>query len=480
MTEAAPSAPVKSLDKEITLRQLFSLAFGSIIGVGWITVLGLWLVDAGPYGAALAFAGGGIIILLIGLCYAELATVYPVAGGAVAFAHEVLGVRASFFVGWLLTLGYAGVVIFEVISVGWILEALVPSFKGPALYTLAGSEVSAIGLGAGVLGMFGLAWFNIRGAREAAVLQEVLTYGLLAIVLVFAGFAFLNGDASNLEPGFVKTADGLVLPGVLAVMVTAPYWYSGFDVIPQALGEKSEQASIKLVPVTLLLAIGVAAAFYVVVILAAAISLPRAEIIGADLPTADAIAAAMGSEFGSQLVLIAGLLGLITAWNAFTFGAARVLFAMGRAKLLPAAFGRLHPKHHTPAFALIFISALGVGGAFLGKGAIGPIVDTGALGFSLVYLTICLCSAIYARRVDAAQRVFIMPGGTPMRWLAIASAAGVTLYAFYAPYQAFGGAAPVEWLVLVIWTALGFLFFSASRSNQLTPQARSALILSDF
>ncbi|MEM7569550.1 MAG: APC family permease [Pseudomonadota bacterium] len=480
MTEPAQSAPGSKLDKEITLRQLFSLAFGSIIGVGWITVLGLWLSDAGPYGAALAFVGGGFVILLIGLCYAELATVYPVAGGAVAFAHEVIGVKASFLVGWLLTLGYVGVVIFEVISVGWILEALVPALKGPALYSLAGSEISAIGLGTGVLGMVALAWFNIRGAKQAAMLQEVLTYGLLAIVLVFAGFAFVNGDAANLQPGFAKNADGLVLPGILAVIVTAPYWYSGFDVIPQALGEKSENASIKLVPITLLLAIGVAAAFYALVILAAAISLPRVDIIGADLPTADAIAAAMGSKFGSQLVLVAGLLGLVTAWNAFTFGAARVLFAMGRAKLLPQAFGGLHRRHNTPAFALIFISALGVGGAFLGKGAIGPIVDTGALAFSLVYLTICICSAIYAKRADAKSRVFIMPGGTPVRWLAILSATAVTLYAFYAPLEASSGTLPVEWLVLLFWIGLGLLFFWLSRPSAVTPQERTALIPSDF
>ena len=66
-----------SLKKELKLRQLFSLAFGTIIGVGWVTVLGDWLTQAGSLGAVIAFLAGGVVMIFIGLTYSEMAAMYP-------------------------------------------------------------------------------------------------------------------------------------------------------------------------------------------------------------------------------------------------------------------------------------------------------------------------------------------------------------------------------------------------------------------
>ena len=104
--------PSGSLGKEIKARHFFSLAFGCIIGVGWIIVLGEWLEIAGPLGAILGFAIGALVMMIVGLCYAELASMLPVSGGEVAYAYEIFGAKSSYAIGWFLALAYISVTSF--------------------------------------------------------------------------------------------------------------------------------------------------------------------------------------------------------------------------------------------------------------------------------------------------------------------------------------------------------------------------------
>ncbi|MDH5248265.1 MAG: amino acid permease, partial [Cyclobacteriaceae bacterium] len=114
------------LRKEIGKVGFFCLAFGAMIGVGWVTAMGPWLHTAGPLGAAIAFVLGGVLLLFIGFCYAEVTAMLPVSGGEVAYAYKAFGKKHSFLVGWFLSFGYLSVSAFEAISVGKILSYLFP------------------------------------------------------------------------------------------------------------------------------------------------------------------------------------------------------------------------------------------------------------------------------------------------------------------------------------------------------------------
>lgn len=472
---------MRALKKEISLRQLFALGFGSIIGVGWITVLGAWLAGAGALGAMLAFAIGSIIVILIALCYAEMATRFPASGGEIVYLHEVFGLRLSFIAGWLLILGYVSVVVFEAISVGWILEALFPGIEGPELYSVAGTPVTLGGLSAGLLGMAGIAWVNIRGAKSAARLQEFMSFLLIGVTAVFCLAAFTRGELGNLQPHFVPDSDGLYWPGVAAILVIVPFFFSGFDVIPQAMGEKAEDAPMRGVPLVLALSIVAAGLFYIGVIAAAAMAMPRAELLQEELPVATAITQALGSSMGGKLVLFAGLLGLVTGWNSFTYGAARLLFALGRARIVFSPFGELHPRYRTPSRALFAISIVGAIGCFFGRGALLPIIDAGSLAFVLAYLAVCVA----AFRVGGTPReqgfVYRMAGGQHMRTVAVVLTSALALYAFYLPYEGSGGGMPVEWSMLTIWLCAGSILYLIGKKDRqaLSRSERSKLLLSD-
>ena len=94
------------LKKTIGRLGFFSLAFGSMIGVGWITGLHAMFEKAGPVGTMIAFVAGGLLMIAIGLCYAQAMQILPVTGGEVAYAYKAYGTGKAFIVGWCLAIGY--------------------------------------------------------------------------------------------------------------------------------------------------------------------------------------------------------------------------------------------------------------------------------------------------------------------------------------------------------------------------------------
>src|SRR5580704_8754785 len=84
------------LKRELRAVEYFALSFGAIVGVGWVVILGDWLNQAGPVGSILAFLVGGLVVLLVGLCYAEMIGRLPVSGGEIVYTYEIFGVPTCF------------------------------------------------------------------------------------------------------------------------------------------------------------------------------------------------------------------------------------------------------------------------------------------------------------------------------------------------------------------------------------------------
>src|SRR5688500_13480572 len=115
-----------SLQRVIGPGGYFTLSFGSVVGSGWVLVLVVWLNADGPGGSALGFAGGGVVMLCVATCFAELAVRMPRAGGEFNYVLHSLGRPFAFTVGWFLTLGLMAFTAFEGIALAWLVGELWP------------------------------------------------------------------------------------------------------------------------------------------------------------------------------------------------------------------------------------------------------------------------------------------------------------------------------------------------------------------
>ena len=453
------------LRHELKARHLFTLAFGTIVGVGWITVLGIWVAGGGPLGAIIAFAIGGVLVLAIGLSYAEMAGMMPDAGGEVVYASRTFGPAAGFAAGWILSLIFISVTAFEAISVGWISIVLLPSLEGPVIYELFGAEVSLGSVCIGFFGMCIIVWLNYRGARQAAGFQDLMTYGLIITTLVFVTVGLIRGDPAHLRPFFAAPDLAGSFRGILTVFVMTPFFLAGFNVLPQAVGEISSNVPLRTVGALILWSILGALIFYVLVILASSMTLPREELLEFDLPAAGAFQAAFDSVALGNLVLFAGLLGLVTTWNAVFFAGVRVLLALSRLGAVPPQLGLIHPRFGTPSRAVWLVAIVSTFLMLLGRGAIGLIVNTVGTLFALMFLLVTSAVVYLRLREPERERPYTVPGGILVPIIGGIAATGMVVVSLWEHFRSAANIPP-EWIVLLTWAVLGVMFWISSSANR--------------
>jgi APA family basic amino acid/polyamine antiporter len=460
----------------------FALAFGSMIGVGWITALGGWFEQAGPVGAIVAFIAGGTLMLIIGLCYAEVTPMLPVTGGEVAYAYKAYGTSKAFIIGWFLAFGYLSVSAFEAISVGLVLSFLFPQIDVFPLYEIAGSTVYASHLLLALVFTGFITAINYYGVGIASRVQIVLTGLFLLCAGLFVVSGISSGELGNLAPYFGDVTLGTGgIGGILAVFVTVPFWYVGFDTIPQAAEERREDAPLKRLGLYVVLAIIGSTVFYIAIILGAGMAGPWREIVDSDLPTAAAFAAAFESQTLVRLVLVAGLIGLLTSWNGFFLAGSRVLFSLGRGRIIHESFGEAHARYGTPARAVLFSGLVTFLSACLGRGAILAFVDVGSFCIALAFLGVSLSLIQLRKAFPDLERPYRLPGGNALAYVAAAGSLFILLVMLVpgSPSQLVW---PLEWFVLAALSVTGLAFWFSARGyrQRVSEDDRAKLILEDY
>lgn len=437
-------------------RDVLALAFGAMIGWSWVVLSGAWISSAGTIGAIMAFLFGGAAILLISLTYAELASALPFAGGEHVYTERALGSGASFVCTWGIILGYVSVVTFEAVALPTVLDSLMPGLDTVHLWQIAGWDVYLSWVLVGVVGAATMTTLNVLGVRMVTLVQSVVVLAILLVGVLFVSGALVAGDISNMDPLF---KDGVA--GITLVLVMVPFMFVGFDTIPQVAEEID--LPFRDIGVVLVVSVAMAIVWYGLIILGVGLVLDQAAISSSVAVTAEANSRIYG-EAGGTLLLIAGLAGIITSWNAFILGGSRAIYALAQGGLLPKFLGELDPRYHTPKNAILLIGVLSAIGPFFGRPALLWVVNAGSLGIVIAFIMVTWSFLILRKKEPDLERPYKVPYGAFVGISALVLSIGMGL--LYLPGSPAALIWPQEWGIIIAWVILGgFLYGIAQRSG---------------
>lgn len=452
--------------KESEFNKVFSawdilvIAFGAMIGWGWVVSTGSWIEKGGVLGAALGFALGGVMIFFVGLTYAELTAAMPQCGGEHVFSHRAMGATGSFICTWAIVLGYVSVACFEACAFPTIITYLWPGFLKGYMYTVAGFDIYASWLITAIVIAFLIMLINIIGAKTAAILQTVLTciIGGAGILLIVA--SVINGTVDNLDGQiFAGTTAGVNIKAIIGVAAMSPFYFIGFDVIPQAAEEINVPP--KKIGNILILSVVLAVIFYAFVIIAVGFVMNPGDIIASQeatgLVTADAMAAAFNTKIMAKVIIVGGMCGIVTSWNSFLLGGSRAMYSMAESYMIPKFFAKLQPKHKTPVNALILIGILTMLAPFAGRKMLVWISDAGNFGCCFAYCMVALSFMILRKKEPDMPRPYKVPCYKVFGTMAVIMSG--FMVAMYCIPGSGGNLILQEWLMVLGWSALGVVFY---------------------
>jgi len=423
--------------------EVLALAFGAMIGWGWVILSGIWVRDAGVLGATIAFLLGGAMVLCIGMIYGELTSMMPSDGGVANFVHSAFGKKASAVVAWTIILAYASVVAFEAVAFADVFNFMLDGrLNSGELYQVQGNSIHAgwllVALAASAL----MTFINLKGADWAVKVQSFVT----AIILL-SGLILLIG---NIPAGADFKALGDIkggFKGVFGVLMMTPFMFMGFDVIPQTASTMGIQPKKlgKLIGISVLMA----TAWYVGVLGSVG------NILGVDgVPDDLAAVVAMGHAWNSPqvgfLMILAGLGGIITSWNAFLIGGSFAISTMAERDMIPSWLGV--KKNGIPVNALIVLGVTSSIAPFFGKAILTNLINAGSFAMILVYM-LAIISFIKLRVVQPnTERPYSVKHWKLISGIALLMTVGLIISCLPGMPTALTG---VEVNMIVIWFILG-------------------------
>lgn len=473
--------------KGLSALDLFTIGFGSIVGVGWAVSINTWMSGSGgPFPAAMGYIGVLIMMIPIGFCYCELTQMIPVAGGGMAFTYKGFGEKLSFISGWATFGAFLTIIPWEAINVTNILAMLFPVLKtGTPLYTLAGTDIYLQTILLGIFFSFVLYSINKKGAAYSAGIQKILCFVLMGASLIAIIFSLAKLDLSNLQPLYENVGRGnhkSFFGGAFAIILSAPFFLAGFDTIPQTIEETDGNKSA--VGKAVIFSIVFACLFYAILLFSLGSAMPWKEFYKLNTPAvSEMMKIIYPGTTGIVLyyvILIGAISGLFTVWNGFMMATPRMLMSIGRAKLIPSKFAELHEEYKTPVFAMKFCLVVSITGPFLGMGLINDLTCFSGTAFMLSWLLTAM-SAFKLRFTEPdIKRPYKMPGGKIMAGFASILTGIVFILMFVPASPAFMGSLSLE--MFLGWMGLGFLLFLANSKerNRFTPEERSASLFASM
>jgi len=429
-----------TLARQLRLTDYFTLAFGTMVGVGWLVLMDDWLGRGGPLGAALGFALGGLLLLPVGYVYGQWVQRLPDAASEAAYTAQVFPPVVSFFTGWVMLLAYFIVCPWEAVAIGKVAAYIFPSLNSVALYSVAGQPVFLPRLVLGIAMTISLAILNYRGIRLSATFQNWTASTVILIFLLLLGISLWRGSPANVQPLFRATP----LVSIVLTLQIVPYFLTGFESAPKCAEEANPEFRRSSYMRAIGLALLVGASFYALTVLAVSHVAPWQTLLGKRFATAIAFEHALGARWPVRLILLMAFFGLFQCFNGNFVASSRLLFAYGRRHTIPSVFGRVHDKFQTPSVGILGIAVATIAGLLLGDALLVPVTEVGSMASAFGWLAACVSFWLVEPnpRMRAVTSLGIL----------------VSLLLFVMKvFPLFPGHfSASEWMALGIWLALGF------------------------
>ncbi|MFI5177740.1 MAG: amino acid permease [Vicinamibacterales bacterium] len=382
---------------------LTALGVGAIIGTGIFVLVGTAASqNAGP-ALVLSMVFSAIGCAFAGLCYAELASMVPVAGSAYTYAYATIGELIAWIIGWDLILEYA--LATSTVAVGW--SGYFVSFMHdlgvsiPAAWAAPPSNLPAAIIVLVVTALL------VIGIRESANTNTALVIIKATVLVVFivAGASYIRPEhLTPFVPPNTGTFGAFGWSGVLRGAGVMFFAYIGFDAVSTAAQEAKNPA--RDMPIGILVSLAVCTVLYILVAIVLIGIVPYPELMVAD-PLAVGIDRT-GLTWLSLFIKVAALFGLFSTMIVNLLGQTRIFYSMSRDGLLPPLFGRVHPRLRTPHVSTMLTGAVIALAA--GLTPIGLLSQLVSIGTLLAFVLVCLGVVILRRTAPHLKRPFRTPG----------------------------------------------------------------------
>jgi APA family basic amino acid/polyamine antiporter len=486
MAEAADVGE-HSLKRSLGPMNLIALGIGGIIGAGLFVRTAAAIADRAGPSVVLAFIVAGVGCAFAGLCYAEFASMIPVAGSAYTYSYATMGELVAWIIGWDLILEYA--VAASTVAIAWSEYAnrvlswfnLAIPYRwthSPFEHDLAG--VHGIMNIPAIVILLLLTLLLIRGTKESAFVNGVIVILKVSIVLLFIGigWGFINpanhaplipAATTYTTPQGITHAYGGIL-GILGAAGVVFFAYIGFDAVSTAAQEAKNPK--RDMPIGILGSLFFCTILYVLFsyVLSGVATVGDFRAAGREASVAFAITKYMtGYEWLSKSVTVAILAGFSSVILVMLLGQSRVFFSMSRDGLVPRVFSDVHPRYRTPYKSnLLFFVFTGALAAFVPADVTGEMTSIGTL-----FAFILVCAGVWIMRVRRPdlERGFRVPAAPVVSTLGIV-VCGAMIY----------GLGWTNWMRLIVWLLIGFIFYfgygkNHSRINEPPPEMPSGIKL---
>jgi APA family basic amino acid/polyamine antiporter len=453
-----------SLKRSLGPWNLIALGIGAIIGAGLFVRTAAAIADRAGPSVVLAFVVAGLGCAFAGLCYAEFASMIPLAGSAYTYSYATMGELVAWIIGWDLILEYA--VAAATVAIAWseyanrVLEWF--GMKIPYQWSHSPFEHDPAGVYGimnvpSVLILLLLTLLLIRGTKESAFVNGLIVILKVTIVLLVIGIGwgfinpanhtpFIPAPTTYTTPQHITHAYGGIL-GILGAAGVVFFAYIGFDAVSTAAQEAKNPK--RDMPIGILGSLCICTVLYVLFayVLSGVATVEDFRSVGREASVAFAITKYMaGYEWLSKSVTIAILAGFSSVILVLLLGQSRVFFSMSRDGLVPGVFSDVHPRFRTPYKSnLLFFVFTGLIAAFIPADVTGEMTSIGTL-----FAFILVCAGVWIMRVKRpdVERGFRVPAVPVVATLGII-VCGAMIF----------GLGWTNWMRLIVWLLIGFIFY---------------------